>query len=293
MKNLLKALAEFHKRITCVPKTEDNPFHHSKYSGLDTVYNHIKKDLLECGIWFYHKSSKIENDEGIEGIEIRTILYHIDSGEQLDCTPVNLFPKEPQNAQAMGSCITYGKRYSLQLALGLPSEEEDDDANIATGVKPAKIEKEPSKTYTIKAEEKEKNKIPFWMEMEIKKINSIERLEEFYKQNEASARKYMNIEDLIEQCKKRKEEIISSIPEPQKEPEKPKKKKINIPEKELSRPNRSELINLLKYYAEKIYGKDINILDLFMDEEGVVPSSIDKISDNELIEMIERLKENE
>ncbi|MEM4134450.1 MAG: ERF family protein [Candidatus Micrarchaeia archaeon] len=287
MKEILKSLAKFHSKITCIPKTEDNPYHHSKYSGLDTVYNHIKKELLANGLWFYHKSAIIENEEGKQGIEIRTVLYHIDNGEELDNAPVRLFPKDQDNPQAWGSCITYAKRYSLQLALGLPSEEEDDDANKATG-----LDLKERVEYKIEKEDEKYKTIPYWMEVHISKINSIEELEKYYKENEKKAKQYGNLEGLIEACKKRKEEILKykeAIIENAKDKEK-KKKKIDIPERTISKPTREELINQLKYYSIKAYGNEINILDLFIDEEGIVPKSIDVISDDKLIKTIERLK---
>ena len=36
--------------------------------------------------------------------------------------------KDPTNPQAMGSGITYAKRYGLQAAFGIPSEEDDGNA---------------------------------------------------------------------------------------------------------------------------------------------------------------------
>lgn len=296
MKNLLKALANFHKKITCIPKTEENPFHHSKYSGLDTVYNHIKDALLDSGLWYYHKSNITEDEEGIKGIEIRTILYHIESGESMDFAPVQLFPKDQDNPQAWGSCITYAKRYSLQLILGLPSEEEDDDANAGAGLKEVKL-KEAKKEYKLEKKEKspkqeeekaEEKPIPFWMEMAIKKINDVEKLEKFFKENQEGAKKFGNYNSLVEHCKKRKEEIEQTILENANEDK--KRKKTNSPEKDISKTSREELISLLKYYIDKVYSADVNPLDLFVDDDGIVPASLDKIPDNEILRVIEKLK---
>jgi len=43
--------------------------------------------------------------------------------------------QDPTNPQKMGSGITYAKRYALQAAFSLPSE--DDDGNEASSGKPA------------------------------------------------------------------------------------------------------------------------------------------------------------
>jgi hypothetical protein len=48
-------------------------------------------------------------------------------------------PASKQDAQGYGSAISYAKRYSLQSALGIASE--DDDGNSAVKSAPVKVEK--------------------------------------------------------------------------------------------------------------------------------------------------------
>jgi hypothetical protein len=67
---------------------------------------------------------------------VKTIVMH-SSGEVLTSRTPIVSP-DLSNPQKMGSGITYAKRYGLQAAFGLPSE--DDDGNKAaegSGKKPA------------------------------------------------------------------------------------------------------------------------------------------------------------
>jgi hypothetical protein len=73
-------------------------------------------------------------------ISIKTILLHI-SGEYIASVLI-MKSKEP-TAQAVGSVITYGRRYSYMAILGLVASEEDDDGN---GANTPSDTKSPSKS---------------------------------------------------------------------------------------------------------------------------------------------------
>jgi hypothetical protein len=66
--------------------------------------------------------------ESSGGVTIETIILH-ESGEQFSCGPL-FVPAIKNDAQAYGSAITYARRYSLQTAWGVPSD--DDDGNGAS-----------------------------------------------------------------------------------------------------------------------------------------------------------------
>jgi hypothetical protein len=79
---------------------------------------------------------------------VKTIVMHV-SGEVLTSrTPI--VSQDLTNPQKMGSGITYAKRYGLQAAFGLPSE--DDDGNKAAE---PKVWKEPMPHNTPKDEPSE------------------------------------------------------------------------------------------------------------------------------------------
>ena len=91
------------------------------------------------------------NDNGIvflQGVDfhgtcpcVTTVLLH-ESGEFLS-TETPIFCKDPNNPQALGSGITYSKRYSLQAIMGLPTEDDDGNAGARTPAAPKTIANKP------------------------------------------------------------------------------------------------------------------------------------------------------
>ncbi len=65
---------------------------------------------------------------------LTTIIVHAESGEWMESSYV--MPVAKQNdPQAMGSAITYARRYALASIFNLNQEESDDDGNLASGIK--------------------------------------------------------------------------------------------------------------------------------------------------------------
>lgn len=121
-KNITKALIQFHNTGASAKKAGSNPHFRSKYATLEEVID-TARQAGQFGLSF---TQLIDFDEG--KIFVSTILMH-ESGETLvSRTPV--LAKDLANPQQMGSGITYAKRYGLQAAFGLPSD--DDDGNAAS-----------------------------------------------------------------------------------------------------------------------------------------------------------------
>lgn len=140
IKNLAKALITFHVKVDTIKKDAKNPFFKSKYASLSNILESINEPLIECGLSFSQFPTK---DYGLI-----TILIHGESGEYIQddykISPVPDYLKEKDNngiviwrgetyysPQAIGSAITYARRYALAAVLGL-NIEEDDDGNTAT-----------------------------------------------------------------------------------------------------------------------------------------------------------------
>jgi hypothetical protein len=122
-KNITKALIAFHKTGASAKKAANNPYFKSKYATLEEVID-TARQAGEFGLSF---TQLIDFDEG--RIFVSTILMH-ESGETLvSRTPVLV--KDMSDPQKMGSGITYAKRYGLQAAFGLPSEDDDGNAAAA------------------------------------------------------------------------------------------------------------------------------------------------------------------
>lgn len=125
IKELAKALLNFQAKGLKVGKEAENPFFKSKYASLANILDKISAPLSESGLSFTQMP---------DGKSLTTILMH-ESGEWIEATyemPIG----KPNDPQAVGSAITYARRYALGAILGL-NIDDDDDGNKASE-KPAK-----------------------------------------------------------------------------------------------------------------------------------------------------------
>ncbi len=124
IKELATALSKFQGELKPAIKDEINPFFKSRYADLAGVWEAIREPLSKNGL-SVAQLPYIENDKTI----LTTLLLHI-SGEWLS-SDIAITPVKLNDPQAMGSAITYSRRYSLGALLGVAAEE-DDDAEEAT-----------------------------------------------------------------------------------------------------------------------------------------------------------------
>lgn len=123
MKNITQALIKFHESGAAAKKGEANPFFKSKYASLEEVIETVRAEAGKCGLTF---TQLVDFQDTT--MYVKTLVLH-ESGEFFEGrTPV--LTKDNTDPQKMGSGITYAKRYGLQAAFGLPSE--DDDGNSAS-----------------------------------------------------------------------------------------------------------------------------------------------------------------
>jgi hypothetical protein len=123
--NLAKALMLFQLKVSKIEKDSRNPFYNSKYASLSNIQEAIYTPLAESGLVYSQSPS------GLNGLT--TIVIHAETGEYFMDTYT--MPVSKQNdPQAVGSSITYAKRYALVAILGL-NIDDDDDGN-AGSVKP-------------------------------------------------------------------------------------------------------------------------------------------------------------
>jgi hypothetical protein len=124
-KTLLGALALALPTIEAAKKNAANPHFKSKYADIGAVIDAIRP-IADHGLWFRQVSHDSEN-----GVCVETFYIH-DSGE-LSAGRV-FVPASKRDAQGFGSAQTYARRYGLQLAFGLSTE--DDDGNAASKAPP-------------------------------------------------------------------------------------------------------------------------------------------------------------
>ncbi|ASN69319.1 putative single-stranded DNA-binding protein 1 [uncultured Caudovirales phage] len=126
IEEIAKSLIEFRKNLKQPQKDANNPFFKSSYTTLDKVIEAIDETAPEFGLSFTQWA--VTNDNGNVGVE--TLLLHT-SGQFIQYDPLYMKP-EKNTPQAIGSCITYSRRYSISAIFGITSDE-DDDGNQATG----------------------------------------------------------------------------------------------------------------------------------------------------------------
>lgn len=124
MKSILKSLHQFQTICPAIKRTDNNPFFKSKYASLESIQQHIKPHLAQCGL-VITQANTIINDLPF----VQTTVWHVESGESV----VSVFPvvAAKANAQDYGSAVSYAKRYSLTGLLNLIIQDEDDDGNAA------------------------------------------------------------------------------------------------------------------------------------------------------------------
>jgi len=137
--SLATALNKAQAQMSGAKKTAKNPFFKSAYANLEEVINCIREPFADNGLSFMQFPITEENRAGVD-----TIIMH-SSGEWISHPCLLTCAKN--DPQGMGSAITYARRYGLQSAVGLPSE--DDDGNAATRpMAKAKPAAKPQKSAT-------------------------------------------------------------------------------------------------------------------------------------------------
>ena len=123
MEQLAKALASAQAEFGTVPQSGINPFHKSKYSTIEDYVNAAKPVLAKHGLSISQAPNLLETQ-----FVLTTILMH-ESGEHIVSNQPIFAAK--QDAQSMGSAITYARRYAYGAVLGMASGDFDDDGNAA------------------------------------------------------------------------------------------------------------------------------------------------------------------
>lgn len=126
IKELALALSKAQGEIKPALKDSDNPFFKSKYADLAAVWEVCRIPLSKNGLTvMQHPTAEGSN------VSVETLLIH-STGEWVS-SKLTMIAKDA-TPQAIGSLITYGRRYSLSSIIGIASEL-DDDGNAASGLK--------------------------------------------------------------------------------------------------------------------------------------------------------------
>ena len=161
---LAKALSAFQGEVENASKSSENPFFHSKYADLGEVLNTARPLMGKNGLslaQFPSFTGTIE--QGLLNVE--SILMH-SSGQWLSevfSSPI----AKGITPQALGSAVTYLRRYAAAGILGIGSEDDDGNASSGKGTS--------GTTATDKSrdekKEPEKPKAPVWSDVETQEWN--------------------------------------------------------------------------------------------------------------------------
>lgn len=124
---LAEALSKAQSKFTGAVADSDNPFFKSKYADLESVWQAVKGPLTENGLCIVQLPvvSDKENEIGMV-----TQLMHT-SGEWIQGEfSIPIVKRDPQ---AVGSAITYCRRYTLQAILCIPSVDDDAEGAMERG----------------------------------------------------------------------------------------------------------------------------------------------------------------
>ena len=102
----------------------------SKYATLKAILEVVRPVLMQHGVRIRQGADRTfgaDEGGGVKGrlVPVYTDLIHAPTGE-FERTQIEI-PITRLDPQSMGSAITYGRRYTLLAALGLTSDEADDD----------------------------------------------------------------------------------------------------------------------------------------------------------------------
>ena len=119
----VKLYAAIHKaqaKIETVRKNGENPHFHSKYATLDEIWENVRKPLNDAGL-IVLCDVYTANGERL----LTTRVIHAETGEEASCTfPIMAATNWPQ---AIGSAMTYARRYTLTALLEIVTGDGTDD----------------------------------------------------------------------------------------------------------------------------------------------------------------------
>lgn len=119
---LAKALSQAQSQLKAAEKSAINPHYNSPFANLKDIWEAITLPLTKNGLSVIQTTDPHES-----GVILNTMLCH-SSGQWIKG---KLFMRPVKNdPQAVGSAITYARRYALSAIVGV--YQEDDDGNLAT-----------------------------------------------------------------------------------------------------------------------------------------------------------------
>ncbi len=120
-------MADFSQMQPKLPAVErKGKAHNTKYAKYEDIVDAVRPHLGQYGFGFSHKVNQIDNK-----IEVVCTLTHKSGySESTQFVAAADISGSKNAVQAVGSTISYGKRYTLLALLGIATEEEDTNGNV-------------------------------------------------------------------------------------------------------------------------------------------------------------------
>ena len=151
MKAFFKSLAEFQQEVPAIHKGTQG-FGYS-YANLNQIFSVINPLL---------KKHKLGFTQLLDGENLKTIIFHSESGECLESTvqiPQGVSLSKMNTFQVMGSAITYYRRYALSAALGLVTDADLDAAGEEVKTEKAELTDSVLKSMLTAISKGKKNEV--------------------------------------------------------------------------------------------------------------------------------------
>ena len=125
---LAEALAKAQHKMHGAIKDSKNPHFNSKYADLASIVDAAREPLATNGLCVIQNAGRPES--GL--VSMTTLLLH-SSGEWIESDPLVVQAKDA-GPQAVGSCLTYLRRYQLAAMVGIAPEDDDAEAGEGRAV---------------------------------------------------------------------------------------------------------------------------------------------------------------
>jgi len=181
LNELALALAKAQGKITGALKDSSNPFYKSKYADLASVWEACREHLATNGIAVVQTNGNSE-----ERVTVTTLLVH-SSGQWVRGTCSAKPAKD--DAQGIGSVITYLRRYGLAAIVGVA--QVDDDGEAAMGRKTETKHPVPQVTQEV-VDQQKCFKAAVWF----KEMIDVDNIEETYEKVQGAYARLSNNERL-------------------------------------------------------------------------------------------------
>jgi hypothetical protein len=132
---LMPAMASAYEEMGVAFKTGRNPHYKSRYADLPSVDAASRPVLAKHGLMYTQGVV-----EGLGGLAMETTIIHGASAQFISQMVPYVVPRgKTEDPQAQGSAITYSRRYGLQSALGMVSDDDDGEAASRIARRPSPV----------------------------------------------------------------------------------------------------------------------------------------------------------